>query len=196
METSLWLWSAFGVLLVGLLAFDLVVIGRQRAAIGIRQSLLLTAGYVAIALLFGGAVWLWRGHQAGLEYLTGFLLEKSLSADNIFVFVVIFGHFQVPKEYQHRVLLWGVAGALVMRAIMIVRRGRPAQRGGLGDLRLRADRDREWRAAVDQARRGAGSGAESPAQAGAAPRAHDQGLRRPPLLRAQATARAARRRCF
>jgi tellurite resistance protein TerC len=119
METTLWLWTAFGVLLVGLLAFDLIVIGRQRAAIGIRESLLLTAGYVALALLFGGAVFLWRGHQAGLEYLTGFLLEKSLSADNIFVFVVIFGHFQVPKEYQHRVLLWGVAGALVMRAIMI-----------------------------------------------------------------------------
>jgi tellurite resistance protein TerC len=119
METTLWLWTAFGVLLVGLLAFDLFVIGRQRAAIGIRESLLLTAGYVALALLFGGAVFLWRGHQAGLEYLTGFLLEKSLSADNIFVFVVIFGHFQVPKEYQHRVLLWGVAGALVMRAIMI-----------------------------------------------------------------------------
>jgi TerC family integral membrane protein len=119
MGTSLWLWGAFGVLLVGLLAFDLIVIGRQRSAIGVKESLLLTAGYVTIALLFGGAIFVWRGHRAGLEYLTGFLLEQTLSVDNLFLFVVIFAHFQVPKEVQHRVLLWGIAGALVMRALMI-----------------------------------------------------------------------------
>lgn len=119
MATSLWFWGAFGVLLIALLAFDLVVVGRQRSAIGIRESLLLTAGYVVIALLFGGAVFFWRGHEDGLEYLTGFLLEKTLSVDNIFVFVVIFAHFQVPKEYQHRVLFWGVLGALAMRGVMI-----------------------------------------------------------------------------
>jgi tellurite resistance protein TerC len=95
------------------------VVGRQRSAIGIRESLLLTAGYVVIALLFGGALFVWRGTEAGMAYLTGFLLEKTLSVDNIFVFVVIFAHFQVAKEHQHRVLFWGVLGALAMRAVMI-----------------------------------------------------------------------------
>jgi tellurite resistance protein TerC len=119
MDTSLWMWGAFGVLLIALLAFDLFVGGRQRSAIGIRESLLLTAGYVVVALLFGGAIFLWRGADDGLAYLTGFLLEKTLSLDNMFVFVVIFAHFQVPREYQHRVLFWGILGALAMRAVMI-----------------------------------------------------------------------------
>jgi tellurite resistance protein TerC len=119
MTTSLWLWGAFGIVLLVLLAFDLFVVGRQRSAIGIRESLLLTAGYVVIALLFGGALFVWRGTEAGMAYLTGFLLEKTLSVDNIFVFVVIFAHFQVAKEHQHRVLFWGVLGALAMRAVMI-----------------------------------------------------------------------------
>jgi tellurite resistance protein TerC len=119
MTTSLWLWCAFGAVLIALLAFDLFVVGRQRSAIGIRESLLLTAGYVVVALLFGGAIFLWRGADDGMAYLTGFLLEKTLSLDNMFVFVVIFAHFQVPKEYQHRVLFWGILGALVMRAVMI-----------------------------------------------------------------------------
>jgi tellurite resistance protein TerC len=119
MEMSLWFWAAFAVLLIGLLAFDLGVIGRQRSAIGVRESLLLTAGYVAIALAFGAAIFWWRGSDDGMEYLTGFLLEKTLSVDNIFVFAVIFAHFRVPKEYQHRVLFWGVLGALLMRAVMI-----------------------------------------------------------------------------
>jgi tellurite resistance protein TerC len=119
MTTSLWLWGAFGIVLLVLLAFDLFVVGRQRSAIGIRESLLLTAGYVVIALLFGGALFVWRGTEAGMAYLTGFLLEKTLSVDNIFVFVVIFAHFQVAREHQHRVLFWGILGALAMRAVMI-----------------------------------------------------------------------------
>lgn len=119
MTTSLWLWGAFGILLLALLAFDLFVVGRQRSAIGISESLLLTAGYVVIALLFGGALFVWRGTEAGMAYLTGFLLEKTLSVDNIFVFVVIFAHFQVAREHQHRVLFWGILGALAMRAVMI-----------------------------------------------------------------------------
>jgi tellurite resistance protein TerC len=119
MDTSLWMWGAFGGLLIALLAFDLFAVGRQRSAIGIRESLLLTAGYVVVALLFGGAIFLWRGSDDGMAYLTGFLLEKTLSFDNMFVFVVIFGHFRVPKEYQHRVLFWGILGALAMRAVMI-----------------------------------------------------------------------------
>jgi tellurite resistance protein TerC len=118
-ETPLWFWGVFVAILVALLVFDLGVIGRQKSRIGIRESLLLTAGYVTVALLFGGAVFIVEGTGKGFEYLTGYLLEKSLSVDNIFVFVLIFGHFQVPREYQHRVLFWGILGALGMRAAMI-----------------------------------------------------------------------------
>ncbi len=118
-ETPLWFWGVFVAVLVALLAFDLGVVGRQKSRIGVRESLLLTAGYVAVALLFGGAVFIVEGTGKGLEYLTGYLLEKSLSVDNIFVFVLIFGHFQVPREYQHRVLFWGILGALGLRAAMI-----------------------------------------------------------------------------
>ena len=118
-ETSAVFWGAFSAVPIALLAFDLGVVGRQKGVIGVRQSLLLTAGYIAAALLFGAAIFVWKGTSAGMEYLTGFVLEKSLSLDNIFVFVVIFGHFHVPREYQHRVLFWGVLGALIMRAVMI-----------------------------------------------------------------------------
>ena len=118
-DTSPWFWGAFVVVLLALLAFDLGVVGRQKSRIGVRESLLLTGGYVTVALLFGGAVFIFEGTGKGLEYLTGYLLEKSLSVDNIFVFVLIFGHFQVPREYQHRVLFWGVLGALIVRAVMI-----------------------------------------------------------------------------
>jgi tellurite resistance protein TerC len=118
-ETPPWFWGAFVAVLVALLAFDLGILGRQKSRIGVRQSLLLSAGYIVVALLFGGAVFIVEGPGKALEYLAGYLLEKSLSVDNIFVFVLIFGHFQVPREYQHRVLLWGVLGALGMRAAMI-----------------------------------------------------------------------------
>jgi tellurite resistance protein TerC len=118
-DTSPWFWGGFVAVLVALLAFDLGVVGRQKSRIGVREALLLTAGYVSVALLFGGAVFMVEGPGKGLEYLTGYLLEKSLSVDNIFVFVLIFGHFKVPREYQHRVLFWGVLGALAMRAAMI-----------------------------------------------------------------------------
>jgi tellurite resistance protein TerC len=114
-----WFWAGFVVILAALLAFDLGVVGRQKSRIGVRESLLLTAGYVSVALLFGGAVFIFEGADKGLEYLTGYLLEKGLSVDNIFVFVLIFGHFQVPREYQHRVLFWGLLGALAMRAALI-----------------------------------------------------------------------------
>jgi tellurite resistance protein TerC len=118
-DASPWFWAGFVAVLAALLVFDLGVVGRWKRRIGVRESLLLTSSYVAIALLFGGAVFLFEGADKGLSYLTGYLLEASLSVDNIFVFVLIFGHFQVPREYQHRVLFWGVLGALIMRAVMI-----------------------------------------------------------------------------
>jgi tellurite resistance protein TerC len=102
-----------------LLVLDLGVLHRKREAIGVRQSLLLSAGYIAIGLLFGAYVWSAFGSRAGLEYLTGFAVEKSLALDNVFVIAMIFAYFAIPDRLQHRVLFWGILGVIVLRAIMI-----------------------------------------------------------------------------
>jgi len=111
-------WIGFAILVAAALIFDLLVMGR-RGAITVRASLLMTAGYVTLALAFGAAVWAWRGSEAALTFYAAYVLEESLSLDNIFVFLLIFEHFRVPREYQHRVLLWGILGALVLRAAFI-----------------------------------------------------------------------------
>ena len=116
---ALWLWLSFAAVVAGLLALDLGVLHRQDRAIGIRESLWLSAGYISVALLFGAWVWWYLGAQSGVEYLTGFVIEKSLSMDNVFVIALIFGYFAVPRELQHRVLFWGILGVIVLRAIMI-----------------------------------------------------------------------------
>jgi tellurite resistance protein TerC len=102
-----------------LLAFDLGVLHRDDHEIGVRESLLLSSGYIAVALLFGAWVWWYLGSQSGMEYYTGFLIEKSLSMDNVFVIALIFSYFAIPRQYQHRVLFWGILGVIVLRAIMI-----------------------------------------------------------------------------
>jgi len=102
-----------------LLAFDLGVLHRDDHEIGVRESLLLSSGYIAVALLFGAWVWWYLGSQSGMEYYTGFLIEKSLSMDNVFVIALIFSYFAIPRQYQHRVLFWGIRGVIVLRAIMI-----------------------------------------------------------------------------
>ena len=117
---SLWMWLGFNVFVLILLALDLGILHRKGKEVGIREALLLSFGYFALALIFGAGVYHFLGANAGVEFLTGYLLEKSLSVDNIFVFVLIFGHFSVPAPYQHRVLFWGILGALVMRAAMIL----------------------------------------------------------------------------
>jgi tellurite resistance protein TerC len=114
-----WLWLIFLGLVLALLAFDLGVLHRNDQEIGIRDSLWLSAGYIAVALLFGAWVWWQIGPQSGLEYYTGFLIEKSLSMDNVFVIAMIFAFFAVPRAYQHRILFWGILGVIVLRAIMI-----------------------------------------------------------------------------
>jgi tellurite resistance protein TerC len=119
MESSIWLWLGFNLFVLLLLAFDLGVLHRRQRVIGVREALLLSAGYVALAAIFAAGVFQFRGAQAGWEFTTGYLIEKSLSLDNIFVFVLIFSHFAVPPQYQHRVLFWGILCALVMRAAMI-----------------------------------------------------------------------------
>jgi tellurite resistance protein TerC len=114
-----WIWIAFLSFIVGMLAIDLLVFQKEAHAVSMREAGIWSAVWVALGLTFGAIVWLWQGPQAGGEYLAGYLIEKSLSVDNIFVFALIFGYFAVPAAYQHRVLFWGVFGALVFRAIFI-----------------------------------------------------------------------------
>jgi tellurite resistance protein TerC len=114
-----WLWLAFVGIVVALLAFDLGVLHKDDHEIGVRESLLLSAGYISVALLFGAWVWWYLGAQSGMDYYTGFMIEKSLSMDNVFVIALIFSFFAIPRQYQHRVLFWGILGVIVLRAIMI-----------------------------------------------------------------------------
>jgi tellurite resistance protein TerC len=114
-----WLWLSFLAIVVALLAFDLGVLHRKTHEIGVRESLLLSAGYIAAGLAFGAWVWSHLGGQAGMDYLTGFLVEKSLAMDNVFVIALIFTTLAIPRLYQHRVLFWGILGVLLLRAIMI-----------------------------------------------------------------------------
>lgn len=114
------MWIGFNLFVLVLLALDLGILHRKEHEVGIREALLLSLGYFVLALIFGAGVYRFLGPAAGVEFFTGYLLEKSLSVDNIFVFVLIFGHFAVPPAYQHRVLFWGILGALVMRATLIL----------------------------------------------------------------------------
>jgi len=112
-------WAIFFAIIVTLLALDLGVINRGDHEIGIRQSLVFSAFYIGVALLFGAWVWYDLGPGSGMDYLTAFVVEKSLALDNIFVISLIFTAFAIPRAYQHRVLFWGILGVVVLRAIMI-----------------------------------------------------------------------------
>jgi tellurite resistance protein TerC len=114
-----WIWIAFLSFIAGMLAIDLLVFQREAHAVSMREAGIWSAVWIALGLTFGAIVWLWQGPEAGGEYLAGYLIEKSLSVDNIFVFALVFGYFAVPAAYQHRVLFWGVFGALVFRAIFL-----------------------------------------------------------------------------
>ena len=114
-----WIWLAFVGIVVALLAFDLGVLHKDDHEIGVRESLLLSAGYISVALIFGAWVWWYLGAQSGMDYYTGFMIEKSLSMDNVFVIALIFTFLVIPRQYQHRVLFWGILGVIVLRAIMI-----------------------------------------------------------------------------
>ena len=116
---TLLLWVVFHVFIVALLLFDLGVVQRRDQEMSVRTALWLSLGYIALALVFGAGVFHFRGTEAGYEFLTGYFIEKSLSIDNIFVFLLIFLHFSVPRHAQRTVLLYGVLGALVMRAVLI-----------------------------------------------------------------------------
>jgi tellurite resistance protein TerC len=113
------LWIAFNVFVLGMLAVDLGVFNRKAHVISIREASRWTIVVVAMAALFNLGIFRYQGHHAGLEFLTGYMIELALSVDNIFVFILIFSYFKVPAKYQHRVLFWGVFGALLMRGVMI-----------------------------------------------------------------------------
>ena len=116
---EVWVWLVFISIVATLLAFDLGVLHKDDREIGVRESLLLSGGYISVALMFGAWVWWFLGAQSGMEYMTGFLIEKSLSMDNVFVIALIFTYFAIPRKYQHRVLFWGILGVIFLRAIMI-----------------------------------------------------------------------------
>jgi tellurite resistance protein TerC len=114
-----WMWLSFIAIVLTLLAFDLGVLHRKAHIIKVGESMLLSALYVGLGLAFGAWVWWYLGPQSGMEYLTGFAIEKTLAMDNVFVIAKIFSYFSIPQLYQHRVLFWGILGVIVLRAIMI-----------------------------------------------------------------------------
>jgi tellurite resistance protein TerC len=114
------LWVGFNIFVLIMLTVDLVVFHRKAHEVSIKEALAWSAVWIAISLLFNVGVYLWYGHVSALQFLTGYLIEKSLSVDNLFVFLVIFSYFKVPAKYQHKVLYWGILGALVMRGALIL----------------------------------------------------------------------------
>lgn len=119
MEYSIWAWVGFAVFILLMLSLDLGLLNRKAHAVKYKEAAIWSAVWVTLALIFAVGVF-WRlGTQTGYEFLTGYVIELSLSVDNLFVFLLIFSYFKVPAKYQHRVLFWGVLGALVMRITMI-----------------------------------------------------------------------------
>jgi tellurite resistance protein TerC len=116
---QLWLWIGFNAFVLAMLAVDLLIFHKEAHEVRVREAATWSAIWIALALLFGVGVSHFMGREAGLEYFAGYLIEKALSVDNIFVFVLIFSFFRVPPRYQHRVLFWGILGALLMRGAMI-----------------------------------------------------------------------------
>jgi tellurite resistance protein TerC len=118
-NVPLWAWAALVGAIVVLLVADLLIVHRRPHAVGLRAAAVESAVWIALGVAFTGVLWLWAGGGAAGEYITGYLIEKSLSVDNVFVWAVIFSYFAVPREYQFRVLFWGIFGALALRAVFI-----------------------------------------------------------------------------
>ena len=117
--TPAWFWLAFLGLVLALTAFDLGILHKEDREMGIVESLKLSAFYISVAMLFGAWVWYARGAEPGMQYFTGFFLEKALSIDNVFVISLIFTYFAIPPKYQYRALLWGILAVIVLRGVMI-----------------------------------------------------------------------------
>jgi tellurite resistance protein TerC len=118
-DTSIWLWVGFNAFILAMLALDLGVFHRKSHEVSVREATVWSGVWIALAMIFNAGIYHFRGAEQGIQFFTGYLIEKSLSVDNIFVIALIFGFFAVPKIHQHRVLFWGILGALVMRAIFI-----------------------------------------------------------------------------
>jgi tellurite resistance protein TerC len=120
MTEPIWAWGVFLLVVIAMLMVDLGVFHRKAHVLSMREATIWSIVWVVVALVFNAIVWVWLGHQKALEFFTGYLVEKALSADNIFVFAVLFNYFAVPPEYRHRVLFWGVLGAIVFRLTFIL----------------------------------------------------------------------------
>jgi tellurite resistance protein TerC len=119
MSTQIYLWSGFAVLITVMISLDLGVFNRKSHEVTFRESLTWTLVWVALALLFNAGILFFLGTDKALEFLTGYLIEESLSVDNLFVFILIFSYFHIPRKYQPKILKWGIIGALIMRALFI-----------------------------------------------------------------------------
>jgi len=119
MDTPIILWILFNAFVLLMLALDLGVFHRKAHEVSLKEALTWTFIWISLALVFNAIIFYWRGRQQALEFFTGYLIEKALSVDNIFVFIMIFTYFNIPSKYQHKVLFWGIVGALIMRVIFI-----------------------------------------------------------------------------
>jgi tellurite resistance protein TerC len=120
MDESVVLWSGFNIFVLGMLALDLGVFHKKSHTVTVKEALVWTGVWISLSLLFNLFIYYYFNEEKAFEFFTGYLIEKSLSVDNIFVIILIFSYFRVPEEYQHKVLFWGILGALVMRIIFIL----------------------------------------------------------------------------
>lgn len=119
MEVSIGFWIGFIIFIFIMLALDLFVFHKKDTVVHVKEALLWSAFWIALALVFNVGIYIFYDHTKAMEFFTAYVLEKSLSVDNLFVFIMIFGFFNIKPEYQHRILFWGILGALVMRAVFI-----------------------------------------------------------------------------
>lgn len=120
MNEPLWIWITFNIFIIFLLGIDLFMLHRKQKEVSLKEALNTSLMWIALALLFNYGLYIFRGKEAALNFLTGYLIEKSLSVDNLFIFILIFKYFRTPKKYQHKVLFWGILGAIIMRTIFII----------------------------------------------------------------------------
>jgi tellurite resistance protein TerC len=119
MQEPLWVWITFNLVMLSLILADLFLLHRGVKVITIKKALLTSAFWISLALLFNYGIYIYKGQEAALNFLAGYLIEEALSVDNLFVFITIFAYFRTPPEYHHKVLFWGILGAIIMRAFFI-----------------------------------------------------------------------------
>jgi tellurite resistance protein TerC len=120
MEETIWMWVGFNLFVLAMLALDLGIFHRKAHVVSLKEAAVWSIVWITLALVFNSGIYFWSGPEPALKFFTGYLIEKSLSVDNIFVFVLIFSAFSVPAAFQHRVLFWGILGALLMRGTLIL----------------------------------------------------------------------------